>query len=80
MFREGADVNLIHKNAAERILYCCQKNGGLYVKFGQGIAAMNHILPPVYNESLKSLFMNAPVQSFEEVVKIFKEEFNCHPY
>lgn len=38
-FREGADIAEIHRDAAERILYTCQKNGGLYVKFGQSTHA-----------------------------------------
>ena len=34
-FREGADVAALHQQAADRILWVCQRNGGLYVKFGQ---------------------------------------------
>ena len=34
-FHEGADVAAIHQQAADRILWVCQRNGGLYVKFGQ---------------------------------------------
>lgn len=52
---------------------------GLYIKFGQGVASMNHILPPQYNEVLKPLFMNAPVIPFDEVIRLFKKEFGCHP-
>lgn len=40
---------------------------------------MNHILPPQYNNTLTPLFMEAPSVPFDQVVKLFKEEFNCHP-
>jgi aarF domain-containing kinase len=78
-FHPGADVSSIHQRVAERILYTCQKNAGLYVKFGQSVASMNHILPPQYNETLKSLFADAPIMEFDQVLRIFKEEFDCHP-
>lgn len=78
-FQPGADVHKIHLDVAETILSTCQHNGGLYIKFGQGVASMNHILPPQYNDTLKSLFMEAPVVPFDEVVNTFKEEFDRHP-
>ena len=39
----------LHERVAKLILDTCKKNGGLYIKFGQGIASMNHILPKPYN-------------------------------
>ena len=78
-FKPGADINAIHQDAAERILVTCQKNGGLYIKFGQGVASMNHLLPPQYNETLRSLFKDAPIVPFDDVIRTFKEEFGKHP-
>ena len=40
---------------------------------------MNHILPPQYNRTLAPLFMEAPAVPFEEVVRLFHDEFHCHP-
>lgn len=31
------------------------KNGGLYIKIGQGVSAINHILPKEYTSTLKKL-------------------------
>ena len=42
-----------HQRAADRILVGCLKNGGLYVKLGQGLVSMNHILPKEYLTTLK---------------------------
>lgn len=38
------DYDSIHARTADLILKTCQKNGGLYIKFGQSLASMNHLL------------------------------------
>lgn len=45
----------IHLRCANRILEGCLKNGGLYIKIGQGVSAINHILPKEYTDTLKKL-------------------------
>lgn len=35
-------------------------NGGLYIKIGQGVSAINHILPPEYTNTLKQLEVFEP--------------------
>ena len=45
-------IKFCHKRAAEKLLVGCLKNGGLYVKLGQGLVSMNHILPKEYTETL----------------------------
>jgi aarF domain-containing kinase len=52
---------------------------GLYIKFGQGIASMNHVLPPQYNSTFKVLQDQAPCIPFDKVNDIFKEEFGASP-
>ena len=44
-----------HKRAAELLLQGCLKNGGLYIKLGQGLVSMNHILPKEYLSTLEVL-------------------------
>ena len=34
-----------HKRTADKMVATCMRNGGLYIKFGQGVLAMNNILP-----------------------------------
>jgi aarF domain-containing kinase len=48
-----AAVHPLHQRAADRILDGCLRNGGLYVKLGQGLVSLNHILPEEYVETLK---------------------------
>lgn len=74
-FKPGSDISAIHQRVAERILHTCQENGGLYVKFGQGVASMNHILPREFAETLKSLFMDAPVIPYSAVAQVIHEDF-----
>lgn len=44
-----------HERVAQRLLSLCKTNGGLYIKLGQGIASMNHVLPPQYNQAFSVL-------------------------
>lgn len=41
--------------SAKRLLNGCLVNGGLYIKIGQGVSAINHILPEEYTNTLKKL-------------------------
>lgn len=72
-------IDALHKRSAERIAHVCRSNGGLYIKFGQQIASLNHILPLDYAKVFFNFFDNAPSSSFSDVVKICKKEFGKHP-
>ncbi len=41
-----------HARSAKRLLWLCRANGGIYTKFGQHVASMNHVLPKVYTNTL----------------------------
>lgn len=45
----------INLRSAHRLLNGCLANGGLYIKIGQGVSAINHILPYEYTNTLKKL-------------------------
>jgi len=75
-FKQNEDV---HRRAAKLILDCCQKNGGLYVKFGQGIASMNHILPKPYREEFQVLHDKAAYVPYSDVRKIIIEDLCVDP-
>ncbi|ETO36989.1 atypical/ABC1/ABC1-B protein kinase [Reticulomyxa filosa] len=70
----------LHKRVAEMILETCQKNGGLYIKFGQGVASMNHILPREYNQVFQVLHDKAPSVEFREVYQIIMEDLKVDPH
>ena len=58
------------------ILNTCLENEGLYIKLGQGLSAMNHIMPPVMTEVFAVLLDNAPTITMDEVRAIVTEELN----
>jgi aarF domain-containing kinase len=41
LFFDEDNVEELHTRAAKRVVNVCGKNGGLYVKFGQGIAGIH---------------------------------------
>lgn len=70
-----AKLKEVHQRTADRILAGCLKNGGLYIKLGQGLVSMNHILPKEYLETLKVLQDRCLVRGSTEIEQLFDEEF-----
>ncbi|XP_015907557.1 uncharacterized aarF domain-containing protein kinase 5 isoform X3 [Parasteatoda tepidariorum] len=68
-----------HKKAAEMLLEGCLQNGGLYVKLGQGVVSLNHILPPEYIETLSVLHNKALIREEKELETLFEEDFGKLP-
>lgn len=69
----------IHQRAAERILKGCLLNGGLYIKMGQGLVALNHILPKEYLETLQVLHDKCLPRTENELNALFLEDFGKVP-
>ncbi|XP_076112454.1 putative aarF domain-containing protein kinase 5 isoform X1 [Mytilus galloprovincialis] len=72
-------IKLCHKRAADRLLVGCLRNGGLYVKLGQGLVSMNHILPREYIDTLVVLQDRALMRHPDEVEELFIEDFGMTP-
>ncbi|GBG32169.1 ABC1 family protein MCP2-like [Hondaea fermentalgiana] len=51
--------------AAARLYKVCNRNGGLYTKYGQGVASMNHVLPQEITDTLAPLQDRAKSMSSE---------------
>ncbi|KAH6945989.1 hypothetical protein HPB50_010998 [Hyalomma asiaticum] len=68
-----------HQRSAERILKGCLENGGLYIKLGQSLVALNHLLPREYLDTLEVLHDRALVRSKDEISELFREDFGCLP-
>lgn len=64
----------MHQRAADAILYVCLTNEGLYVKLGQGLNSMSHILPKQYTDTLKVLLDNAKPVDMVQIRAIIEEE------
>ena len=79
---DGYDEALraVHKRTADKIVAACLRNGGLYIKFGQGVLAMNNVLPKEYLDTLRVLQDKCLTRRDEdEVDQIFREDFGLTP-
>ena len=65
----------MHTRVSTRWYNVCKANGGLYVKLGQSIASMNHVLPPQYSEVFAKLQDRAPAVPFADVEAVVREDF-----
>lgn len=72
-------MSRIHERSAKRILDGCLKNGGPYIKIGQGLVSLSHILPVEYVRTLKVLQDKCLKRTEGEVQKIFLEDFGKTP-
>ncbi|KAI6659751.1 aarF domain-containing protein kinase 5-like isoform X2 [Oopsacas minuta] len=68
-----------HKRAATRIYKGALKNGGIYIKFGQALATLNHVLPREFTEKLALLQDQVPKRGYKEVETLFLEDFGRTP-
>lgn len=60
-------MSACHQRAADALVAGAIRNGGLYVKLGQGLCSFNHLLPPEYIQTLRVLEDRALVRGFGEV-------------
>ena len=72
-------IKLCHQRAADSIVAGALQNGGLYIKLGQGLAALNHIIPIEYVKTLQLLHDKALTRRYHEVEKLFVEDFGVTP-
>jgi len=64
----------VHRRSAERLLDLCKSNGGVFVKVGQHLGALDYLLPPPYIETLRVLHSQAPPSSIEDVYSVIKKD------
>lgn len=65
----------VHERAARRLLRLIEINGGIYIKVGQHLSALEYILPPIYCRLLSVLHSQAPQSSTQEVALVWSQEF-----
>ncbi|XP_053675893.1 uncharacterized aarF domain-containing protein kinase 5 [Anopheles nili] len=69
----------IHRRSAKKLLNGCLANGGLYIKIGQGVAALNHIIPKEYVDTLRQLEDRCLTRQPDEVRSLFIKDFGAPP-
>ncbi|XP_072707856.1 uncharacterized aarF domain-containing protein kinase 5 [Ciconia boyciana] len=75
----AAAMSRCHRRGAERLLRGALRNGGLYVKLGQGLCAFGHLLPPEYAATLRPLEDRALRRGYRELDELFLEDFQTTP-
>ncbi|XP_022071858.1 uncharacterized aarF domain-containing protein kinase 5 [Acanthochromis polyacanthus] len=73
------EMSACHQRAAECMVEGAIRNGGLYIKLGQGLCAFNHLLPPEYIRTLQVLEDKALNRKYKEVDALFEEDFDKSP-
>lgn len=63
-----------HQRGAARFLNLFQQNGGIYIKIGQHLSALEYILPEEYCRTMTILHSQAPTSSLEEVATVIRED------
>lgn len=63
--------SVLHTRNAIRMRNMCLSNGGVYIKLGQHISMLDHIIPPEYQLVLSSLLNNTTRSSYESIRKVF---------
>ncbi|KAJ8950623.1 hypothetical protein NQ318_010822 [Aromia moschata] len=75
-----AMMSRIHQRAADNILKGCLQNGGSYIKLGQGLVSLSHILPKEYISTLKALHDKCLTRKDDEIREIFLADFGKEPF
>ncbi|KAM4630406.1 putative aarF domain-containing protein kinase 5 isoform 2-T2 [Polymixia lowei] len=74
-----AEMSACHQRAADHMVNGAVKNGGIYIKLGQGLCSFNHLLPPEYIRTLQVLEDKALNRRYKEVDALFQEDFKKLP-
>ncbi|XP_067364005.1 uncharacterized aarF domain-containing protein kinase 5 isoform X2 [Channa argus] len=74
-----AEMSACHLRAAECLVEGAIRNGGIYIKLGQGLCSFNHLLPPEYVRTLQILEDKALNRRYKEVDALFLEDFSKTP-
>ena len=64
----------VHKRCANVLLDLCKANGGVFIKVGQHLGALDYLLPPEYTKALSVLHNQAPLSSLEDVFRVIRED------
>lgn len=67
-------LSACHQRCAERTLSVLEKNGGIFIKLGQHLSAMNYLLPPEWTTTFIPLQDQCPVSPFEMVETMFRKD------
>nr|CAG4651730.1 EOG090X047B [Triops cancriformis] len=68
-----------HQRSADRLLQLCLANGGVFVKVGQHVGALDYILPPEYVKTMKVLHNKVPPINFDDILEVVRQDLGKEP-
>lgn len=68
------DRSVVHERCADRLLKLARTQGGVYVKIGQHVASMNHVVPREYSNRLKLLEDRAAHRPFWQIERTIRRQ------
>lgn len=74
-----SSLSTVHTRSAIRVRDLCTRNKGVYIKLGQHLSQLDHILPDEYTTTLRALLANNPISSWESVQRVIREDLNSNP-
>lgn len=73
-------LHACHQRSADKLLKLCFDNGGIYIKLGQHIGQLDHLLPEEYVVTMREHMLDkCPVSSYAEVRQIIQEDLGSPP-
>ncbi|EPB71187.1 ABC1 family protein [Ancylostoma ceylanicum] len=70
----NAAIKKCHKRSAVELLELACANGGVFIKVGQHLSALEYLIPAEYTSTLSVLTSKAPEASLEDVVYVIESE------
>lgn len=76
---DQAAWDAVHLRSAHRLVALAERNGGLYVKTGQGFGLLNHMLPPQYCKTMVTLQDAVLKRPYVEIEAVIQEDLGQLP-
>ncbi|KAF8458812.1 ABC1 family-domain-containing protein [Terfezia claveryi] len=70
-------LSACHQRCADRTYKVLEKNGSIFIKLGQHLAAMGYLLPPEWTKTFIPLQDKCPVSSYASIEKMICDETGC---
>uniref|UniRef100_T1IWN6 Protein kinase domain-containing protein n=1 Tax=Strigamia maritima TaxID=126957 RepID=T1IWN6_STRMM len=64
----------VHWRSARKLLDLCCVNGGVFIKVGQHIGALEYLLPYEYVTTMKVLHSSAPKSALKDILRVIRED------
>ncbi|KAL5629317.1 hypothetical protein BROUX41_001924 [Berkeleyomyces rouxiae] len=71
---KNQELHSCHRRCANRTLKVLEKNGGIFIKLGQHLSAMNYLLPMEWTTTFIPLQDKCPVSSLESIQDMFRKD------